>query len=600
MAFFKPAIFYVLSVFLGIFAFSGVSQAEVTASVNTISVTEGSTFTLTIKSTEASLTVNPNLSALDRDFVVSGTQKGVRNTFVNGSFNSATEWKIQLIPKNIGNLVIPAITVGKEKTRPINIQVKPASSGAYLSKQPTPKVEQTASEASADVFLKVAIDNPKPYVQGQILYISRLYSSQPVSRGVIIPPQINDAIVEKIGEDINFESTLAGRFFKVLERRFAIFPQKSGEIVIPPLEFEGEIIDTNAGNPIEMIFKQSGFVGSANFTSPFGAVKRVLIRSDPITVNVQPKPSAATGKWWLPAYNVNITQSWQPAEPVFKENEAVTRTIKITADGLTGAQIPDISLPEDDYLKVYPGKTKVSNIGGEKGIMGVSESSVVLIPTAAGELILPEIRIPWWNVKTKRMETAVLPEAKFFVKGTTQKGAEPKAQVPSYTVNSEDISKPELPKEEDKPIGKNIYIAIFLAVFGLIGLLSVLAFWLYSRRKLAASAQGKEDQVLAGRFADIEKAASASNPKKLRDALLAWSKNYWPEDPPFNVTVIGKRLKNTKLQKELEELETSLYASRQRKYDGEELLKALKIALNTHKAEEKNIKPVPDLYPQTK
>ncbi len=601
MSFFKPGILYGLFLFLGVFLLPASVRAEVTASVNTISVNEGSSLTLTIKNTEASLTTNPDLNVLNKDFFVSGTQKGVRNIFVNGSFSSVTEWNILLTPKNIGNIVIPPITVGKEKTRSISIQVKPATSRVNLS-SPSPD-KNDAGDSSSDVFLKVAIDVTEPYVQSQILYIVRLYSIETIDEGVLLPPQIPDALVEKIGEDIRFESTVSGRFYHVLERRFAIFPQKSGALTIPPSEFEGKIIDKSVVNPAELFLRQSGLVGGG-IAATFATTKNILVRSDTLAVNVLPKPKDFSGKWWLPAYDLKISQIWEPANPEFAENKTVTRTIIISAEGLSAYQLPDIKIPEDKYLKVYPAKSEKLNQTGSQGILGVNKISMVLIPTAAGAFTLPEIKIAWWNIKKKRMETAVLPAESFQVKGSTPRVQEPEnpsaEDTPEIKTLKEEIPPP-APEKKTGGEKADKYIAYILIFIGILGLSAVVLFLLYRRKSIASS--GKEvahDKEAEGRFADIEKALDSEDIRKLRDALLAWAKKYWQDNPPFNIIEIGKRLKNAKLQKELEELESSLYANRKRSYGGDELVKTLKAALNTRKAEAKKVKPVPDLYPQTK
>ena len=588
---------YAIFLFLGILLFSSNLYAEVTASVNTISVREGNSVTLTIKSTDSSNSNNPDLRVLDKDFIISGTQKGVRNTFVNGKFNSVTEWNILLTPKRIGNIIIPAIKLGKEETRPISIQVNAAGSQVNLNSSS----ESVEEGETGDVFLKVSVDNFDPYVQSQVLYIVRLYSSEPISQGVILPPQISDAIIEKIGDDIRFESNISGRFYNVLERRFAIFPQKSGKLEIPPIVFEGEIVDSKISNPVEMLFKQSGFIGTSNFTTPFSAVKRVFVRSDSISINVQGKPGVATGKWWLPAYKLSISQEWQPSIKDIKVNEAITRNIKITADGLTGAQLPEISVLEGKDIKVYPGKRQSSNLSGDNGILGVSETSIVLIPTNSGEIVLPEIRIPWWNIKTKRMEEAILPSEKFLVQGSSEQASDTVSQVPSYSVNlapEEGLEVGGIVKGGEEALNKEGFFIIRIVILIVFFCLFIFLLFYIRHRFLVNKALKKKEDI--GSFSAIEKALKQEDSKVLRDSILRWSKSYWQEDPPLNIVSIGKRLKNKELEKELEELERSIYANSKYRYYGDELVKVLKKALSSDKAEKKQVKPVPDLYPQNK
>ena len=50
-----------------------------------------------------------------------------------------------------------------------------------------------------------------------------------------------DAVVERLGEDRRFSASLGDQTYQVIERDYAIFPEKSGELYIPPVQFRGRV-----------------------------------------------------------------------------------------------------------------------------------------------------------------------------------------------------------------------------------------------------------------------------------------------------------------------------------------------------------------------
>ena len=110
----------------------------------------------------------------------------------------------------------------------------------------------------------------------------------------------------------------------------------------------------------------------------------------------------------------------------------------------------------------------------------------------------------------------------------------------------------------------------------------------------------KEEKSKRQYFKDLEEAIKSEkdNPKEVADALMNWGRKYWEKNPPINVTAIADKLNSLELKKELEELNQSIYAKGQKtNFDKDRLLAVLKSALDAKIKQDKQVKPVPDLYP---
>ena len=68
------------------------------------------TLQLTVTYSGQAITGEPNFSALKRDFEIVSNSQQQQYSWVNGETKSSTDWKIVLIPKKQGQLIIPALS----------------------------------------------------------------------------------------------------------------------------------------------------------------------------------------------------------------------------------------------------------------------------------------------------------------------------------------------------------------------------------------------------------------------------------------------------------------------------------------------------------
>ena len=93
------------------------------AKTSEVSISETDVFQLEIQ-TDANIQDMPDLTALQTDFEIVGQGTSQSYQFDGRNHISRNSLNLNLIPKRTGILTIPSITWGKEKTDPLQIEVK--------------------------------------------------------------------------------------------------------------------------------------------------------------------------------------------------------------------------------------------------------------------------------------------------------------------------------------------------------------------------------------------------------------------------------------------------------------------------------------------
>jgi hypothetical protein len=201
-----------------------------------------------------------------------------------------------------------------------------------------------------------------------------------------------DALVEKLTEDREYEKVIDGKTYAVLERSYAIYPQHEGELTLPAVKFEGQVITGG----------RSMFDIQTQYVRHF---------SNPLTIQVKPIPAPFTRLNWLSAEELMLTDEWSSDLSTITEGDVITRTVTLVAKGCLASQIPATPLNLPSSLKQYPEKPLSFNKAIGDDNVATVQMKVALIPNQSGKILLPEVKVRWWNTKTDSMQEAILPEA---------------------------------------------------------------------------------------------------------------------------------------------------------------------------------------------
>lgn len=537
-------IFYLLVFWLGFMPLGFSAEIEVSSDTN--SVIQGESFNLNFSAIDAT-DDEPDFSPLNKDFEILGQSQSSAMSIVNGDFSKKTEWTLTLTPKKSGTLLIPPISFGKDKSQPIALLVNEAASNV--------------NEENAELFLEVEAQPKKPYVQAQVILTVKLFRRVNISQGDLSEPNNPDALIERLEEGPHYTAARGQYQYAVIERKYAVFPQKSGNLKIDPVVLTAQV--ANAGR--------------SRFNSYFNqSSKTIRIQSKALELEVQPIPSAFKGKHWLPAESLQLAQSWPKVQ--LKAGDPITHTVRLQAQAATIGLLPELNgnLQAIPDFKLYPDQPVMNEIKKTDGISSSREEKTALIPSRAGSYKIPALEIPWWNVKTDQMEIARLPEQVLNVEASGEPAASPAPEpVMEQTANPASI---EASKHESNPGSSSLWLSIFLGA----GWLATLLIWYFKNRQAAAvpAVEIKTDW----RLNDLKKACSNNDSLLARQLLTLWMQSsefvHGDEDA---------------LQSEIERLNRSIYGQGSKEWDGKALLRLIE-ALEESKHDQQATEALKPMY----
>ena len=557
------------------------------------SVYEGDTVTLVIETTSGTLG-EPDLSGLDADFDLLGTSQSTNISIVNGRRTDTVRLLVTLAPKRTGTIEIPPIPVGSSRTAPLSLQVS--------------EVPESGSGSSGDdifVELEVDADSGELMVQQQVPLRVRLYTAIPLLKGSLDDPRAEGALLTKLGEDRQYSTRRDGREYQVVERRYTLSPERSGELRIPPVAFEGSarakkgrrrgIGGSMLGDP----FFDRLFQNSPLTSDPFGMFDRgepVGARSRAVTLNVKARPGGYAGDHWLPAEALEIVDSWAERPPELRVGEPVTRTLTLKTKGLSGPQIPEIEIPAANGLRVYPEKTKSETRSDGETLYGVSRQSLTLIPSQAGTLEIPKVQVTWWDTVAQQERVTSVPGWTLNVGAGSAAQPTPEQAVqappsPAPQGQAPDRRTPKLP-ESAAETADTPRLALAAAAALLLLLLAGVRTLRRRNGGAAAAAPARATSNASLAIAPVKgseakkalrAACEANDAPRAARALLDWAEASWPEDAPRNLGALSARL--THGADQVRELERRLYSPGPDSWVGPLLWQALQGELSDPRTE---------------
>ncbi len=480
---------------------------------------------------------DPDFSPIYKNFDVLSSSQSTNMRSVNGSWDLQKTWNLTVIAKKVGKHTIPSIQFGSDISPAILITVSNSTS----SNSASPNGQATIP---AKIFLESSVDKKSGWVQSQFIYSVRILRTVNWAGASLSEPTTNDAdaILQKVSED-NFQTTRNGIRYEVFERRYAIYPQKSGSLRINPITFEARI---NAAQPKTIFdsFRMSG------------QLKR--LRSKAIDITVKAAPSNINLQDWLPATKIQLIEEWSDDIQNIKAGDPVTRTITIAAEGLTGVQLPDFAFDDIKGLKQYPDKAIIEDRKSSTGIIGLKQIKVALIPASSGTYTLPAIEMKWWNTKTNKPETVSLPKTVITVTGVANTTIDT-TQIPAINIPITTAPSKEHSQLAAELTGNEAYWK-WLSLFLTLAWLTTLYFLLRNRRTSKNIITKKTPKLsIKPLAAEVEKQAKKNDAKRTIDALVIWAKPFYKSESLTNLAQITDYCSD-ELAIELRKLNQALYS----------------------------------------
>ena len=564
--------FSLMTTLLFIILSSSLHAASVTASLNKNVSNENEVVQLTLRADFSDTGNGPDLSPLERDFEILGKSQNSQFSFNLGTSTALNFWVVTLMPKSVGTVEIPPIKIGDLESQPIRLTVK--SSPQLLDNNGNPPV-----------MIKTEVSEVEPYLQQEVILSVKLYTSVALQNANRSVPSHPDLVIERLVDDQMNYQTVNGTQYQVITREYLAFPQRSGQLTIPPQTIQA-MINTSTGR------------------------RMIKVQSEPLNLQVTPIPASFTGDAWLPSKKVTVSTTLEKTNDAPRVGDTLIWTIDIKAEGALPEQIPTLDFNSTRNYKLYPKPPQFNNQINSAGVTGNQTIVVEVVPTEEGKLSLPDINITYWNTDKRAINTATTSTDSIDIaplpNSSSQTDSAATSNKPAISdplpAQSRSVAPISLAKKTVEPSTESekqieaftttpsesksmrVYLIGGLLVLATLMLGVWLATWLRHRKQNANTDYNVPTlQEFAPLSTPDEQSAykalieccHQNNLQSLRPSLLEWARHRWGDNEIRSVDDI-KRLTSVQVTQLLMEAEIMLYSNNPaHEWQGESLAEAL-------------------------
>ena len=353
----------------------------------------------------------------DFDYVAGPyTSQSSSTSFVNGKRTSTFQmtYTYTLLASKEGTFTIPPATIkvdGEQYTsNGVRITVLPADEPANThsnnqSRPATTSSQQRESQdvSSENIFMRTLVSKTKVHEQEAILLTYKLYFA-----GVDVAQLTNNTRLPEFKGFLKQELEMSeiqtelehynGRNYQTaVLYRTLLFPQRSGDVVIDPAQFEALLRVQNRAQ-VRSIFD--------DFFNSYTTVTKAL-QSPGVTINVAALPAGKPTGFSGGVGQFTISSSISSTE--LQANEAVTLTVSIQGAGnMKLLKTPAVDWPEG--FEVYDPKVTNNFKVTTSGVSGTKTIEYLAIPRAGGVYTIPAIQFAYYDTQADAYRSLATPE----------------------------------------------------------------------------------------------------------------------------------------------------------------------------------------------
>jgi hypothetical protein len=244
-----------------------------------------------------------------------------------------------------------------------------------------------------DYFLEAVVDNKSPFVNEQVTFTLKFYIAvQYYGSPELTEPTTTGFWTEVLGNKAPYYQRINNRRFRVIERKYALFPTQTGELTIG----RATIRATVAGRRRQ---SRDPF-GMFNLDDFFGRGVEARASSQPLRVTVRPIPQANrpvdfTGT--IGRFNISARADKQAVEL----NQPVTVSIRISGTGNIKS-VAEPVLPEMEEFRVYRASSSEEVSQQNDKLGGTKLFEEVFIPRVPGDFEIPALRFNYFDPASER------------------------------------------------------------------------------------------------------------------------------------------------------------------------------------------------------
>jgi hypothetical protein len=263
----------------------------------------------------------------------------------------------------------------------------------------------TPQVGSNDVFLKAFISNPNPMQGEGIIITYKIFTKVPIQQIQIskissFPGFWSQSLSKENEKFTQYNQTIDGQQYVVADiRKLALFPLKSGKLVVEPLEVEcvAQIKRQSKQRTGDPFFDD--FFNDPFFNNSMASVEKSL-KSNPLIINVRPLPPTDKPADFSGAVG-NFTFKTDIDKPHLNANEPIN--LKCTVAGEGNIQLIDkmnVTFPPD--FDSYDPKITSDIKTTANGVSGSQTFEYLVIPRKPGKFSIKPITFSYYDLTKKK------------------------------------------------------------------------------------------------------------------------------------------------------------------------------------------------------
>lgn len=346
-------------------------------------------------------------------------------SIINGQTtqSSSTTFTYTLAAKKEGTYTIPAASLNsggkKVMSSTSRIEVLPASednsyssgnayggqqgSGYSQSSRPQPSqgLHTPSSDerlGAKDLYFTVTASKKKVFEQEAILLTYKLYSLVTVEQLAGEMPQLDGFHTQEIElpQSRSFVMERVGNrnYGTVVWRQYVVFPQKTGKLTIPAIDYEADVVTQDRTmDPFDAFFGGGSLMHR---------VKKV-VKAPAVEIQVDPLPAKPAN--FSGAVGKNFTISGKLTPQQIDANDATTLTLTVSGTGnMKLINAPTVDWPKD--FEVYDPKTTEQNTKlTTSGSSGKVSYECVAVPHHGGKYTIPAVEFCYFDTESHQYKT---------------------------------------------------------------------------------------------------------------------------------------------------------------------------------------------------
>ena len=475
-------------------------------------------------------------------------------SMVNGktTHTSQMTFSYTIQAKKAGTYKLPAATVKSGgqayKSNQPSIQILPgdgsgggANSGQ--SNQSSGASRQRLQNAGDritkdDLYITVSASKHRLYEQEAVLLTYKLYTLVSIDQCMGKMPDLDGFHTQEIElpqqKTLKYERINGRNYGTVVWSQYVLFPQKTGKLTVPAINFEAEVVQQDRSiDPFDAFFGGG---------SSLIRVKKTIV-APAVELQVDPLPTRPANFSGAVGSQFNISGSLTPEQ--VDANDAISLRLVVSGVGnMKLMKAPTIQWPKD--FETYDPKMNDKTRVGTNGASGNVVYDYTAVPRHGGKYTIPPIEFCYFDTNTKTYKTLRTDSFHVAVAKTAGSNVRRSVNQEDLTVLNSDIRYIKTTSADLKPKGATFFgsLTYWLCYLGAVVLFFLMVAIFYRQAKANANVahrRGKKaGKVATKRMKNASKLLKQGNAKAFYEEVTRALWGYVGDKLNLPVTELNK------------------------------------------------------------